>query len=491
MLIIPLQRRLGVASFPWITLSLIVINVLVYFLLQSGDDARNGAAISNYRQSGLAAIEFPPFYAHLRSRGFAEYADALTELDEPLRTTVTVRLLQQDPTFLRMLHDNEVITPGDARHADWRARRQAFERLWRTSFTERYSLSYTEPSVTRSFTHMFLHGSVDHLIGNMVFLGILGILVEAALGSGLFLAMYLLGGLFGSAVSLWRHWDTPGSMVGASGAIAALMGAFAVLWGLRQVRVFWWAFVAFGYRRVVALWLLPIWLGWQLLSLWWDSDSNVAFDAHAGGIVGGAALGYVVRRLGWERREFLDGEIKQEAEQSSFQTAMGHLGRLEFARARPLFAELAATRPGDFSVLRPWYRSWRNEPTREEFHAVARAILLKPKPSAAELAQIRETFTDYLAATSGKPRLSAEEMLALAQRFAQSGSLEEAERMLTALARRVPNLAGLADALLNLAATYRERGRANETRRVLTLVRDAFANSPQATKAAFQLEHGP
>src|SRR5690606_22699464 len=139
-------------------------------------------------------------------------------------------------------------------------------------------------------------------------LALIGLLVEGALGHGLFLAVYLLGGMGSALLSLlWRMGETGGAL-GASGAIAALMGAYCVLWGRRKVRFFWWFFVVFDYVKAPALVLLPVWLGWEVLNMAFNSQANIGFDAHAGGIVCGALLALGVRRLGWERREFLDAD---------------------------------------------------------------------------------------------------------------------------------------------------------------------------------------
>ncbi|MET0226436.1 MAG: rhomboid family intramembrane serine protease [Dokdonella sp.] len=265
------------------------------------------------------------------------------------------------------------ITPQAAGYAVWREHRDEFERQRNAAFTERWMLRFSEFDPRRMLGAMFLHGGVGHLLGNMIFLAALGLLVEGALGAWLFLAVYLLGGTGSAMFSLAWRWGDAGSALGASGAIAALMGAYCVLRGRRKVRFFWWFFVAFDYVKAPALVLLPFWLGWELVNLFWNKGAHVGFDAHAGGIVCGALLA-----LGWERRAFLDEDSIADAaadDRAALAKAQQHLGRLQIPAARALLEPIAARRPDDFDVRVALYRCARYEPRTPRLDAAARHVL--------------------------------------------------------------------------------------------------------------------
>jgi membrane associated rhomboid family serine protease len=142
-------------------------------------------------------------------------------------------------------------------------------------------------------TSMFLHGSWMHLLGNMWFMWIFGDNVEDSMTRPRFAAFYLLCGL---AAAFAQVLTSPGSgipMVGASGAISGVMGAYLVLYP--RVRVF--ALVPLGFFLTsVALpaWLMLVyWVGLQLLSGVLSigrSGGGVAFWAHVGGFVAGVVL---------------------------------------------------------------------------------------------------------------------------------------------------------------------------------------------------------
>ena len=154
-----------------------------------------------------------------------------------------------------------------------------------------------EPWVVNVFSSMFLHGGWEHLLGNMLFLWIFGNNVEDAMGRIRFLAFYVIGGLAATAAQtvVTLNWGSAADAtipnVGASGAIAAVLGAYFVL--LPHARVLTW--IVFVLREIPAFVLLGIWF---LFQLWSGSGAvahpeqggGVAFFAHVGGFVFGLAL---------------------------------------------------------------------------------------------------------------------------------------------------------------------------------------------------------
>jgi membrane associated rhomboid family serine protease len=147
-----------------------------------------------------------------------------------------------------------------------------------------------------AFTSMFLHASWEHILGNMLFLWIFGNNIEDALGKVRFLVWYLAAGLFATAtqtaVTLLAGSVTDASIpnIGASGAIAGVLGAYFVL--LPRARVLTLIFF-FIIREIPAGWFLLIWIGLQAWSgglaiLSPQSGGGTAFFAHIGGFVFGA-----------------------------------------------------------------------------------------------------------------------------------------------------------------------------------------------------------
>ena len=142
-----------------------------------------------------------------------------------------------------------------------------------------------------ALTSMFLHGGWLHLIGNMWFLWVFGNNVEDSMGHGRYLAFYLLCGLAAAATQTFINPSSIIPMVGASGAISGVMGAYVILYPRVRVHMIVFLFI-FITRIVVPAYLM---LGyWFLLQLLGGSaaqgEGGVAFWAHVGGFVAGAVL---------------------------------------------------------------------------------------------------------------------------------------------------------------------------------------------------------
>jgi membrane associated rhomboid family serine protease len=156
------------------------------------------------------------------------------------------------------------------------------------------------PPWTTLLTSMFLHGGWFHLIGNMIFLWIFGNNLEDTLGRSRYLLLYLCCGI---TAALTQALSTPTShvpMIGASGAIAGVLGAYLLLYPWSSVHVFLWIVIFFRIVTVPAWTLLGLWFAMQLASgLMRQSGSpGVAFWAHIGGFVAGMVMVALLRPPG-------------------------------------------------------------------------------------------------------------------------------------------------------------------------------------------------
>ncbi|QXP86833.1 rhomboid family intramembrane serine protease [Methylococcus capsulatus] len=165
-------------------------------------------------------------------------------------------------------------------------------------------------------THMFLHGGWFHIIGNMWFLWVFGDNVEDAMGPLRFVAFYVLCGLAAAAAQIASDPGAAVPMVGASGAIGGVMGAYARLYPRTQVITliflgFYWTTVA-----IPAFAMLGYWFFIQLISglpALGSTSGGVAFWAHVGGFLAGVLLigpmhrpDYLIRRAQQMERRFFD-----------------------------------------------------------------------------------------------------------------------------------------------------------------------------------------
>jgi membrane associated rhomboid family serine protease len=153
------------------------------------------------------------------------------------------------------------------------------------------------PAWATLLTSMFLHAGWFHLLGNMLFLWIFGNNVEDALGRGRFLLLYLCSGV---AAALAQALSDPTSavpMVGASGAVAGVLGAYLLIYPWSNVHVFLWIVIFFRIVTVPAWIMLGLWFAMQLISglARPAGTPGVAFWAHVGGFAGGLVLVTLLR----------------------------------------------------------------------------------------------------------------------------------------------------------------------------------------------------
>jgi membrane associated rhomboid family serine protease len=163
--------------------------------------------------------------------------------------------------------------------------------------------NFVGPAMLGILTSIFLHGGWLHLLGNMLFLWIFGNNIEDRLGRLPFLGFYMLGGIAAALAQVAIDPDSTIPLIGASGSIAAVLGAYFVFYpGARITSL---VFLGFFYQilNVPAILVLGYWFVLQLVdgvaSIGADTaQGGVAFFAHIGGFVGGVIVAIVLRTLG-------------------------------------------------------------------------------------------------------------------------------------------------------------------------------------------------
>jgi membrane associated rhomboid family serine protease len=157
-------------------------------------------------------------------------------------------------------------------------------------------LCNSDRSLLTLFTSMFMHAGWLHILGNMLFLWVFGDNVEDALGHVRYLVFYLIGGLAASATQIALNMNDFVPSVGASGAIAAVMGAYLVMFPRARIAVFIPLFFFLGAPYIPAAALIGIWFLMQVftgvasIGYATGGSGGVAWGAHVGGFIAGLLL---------------------------------------------------------------------------------------------------------------------------------------------------------------------------------------------------------
>jgi membrane associated rhomboid family serine protease len=176
-----------------------------------------------------------------------------------------------------------------------------------TAFVQHYAVTpahimasnWLDPTL---ITSIFLHGGVFHLVSNMLFLMAFGDNVEDRLGPITYLIAYLLWGIAGNIAHILLNPGLNLPSLGASGAIAGVLGAYLVLFPRGVVRVFFFFFIFFTFTRLPAILIIGSWFVMQLFSGLGSlgapiaDTGGVAVWAHIGGFIAGVATALALRR---------------------------------------------------------------------------------------------------------------------------------------------------------------------------------------------------
>ncbi len=151
------------------------------------------------------------------------------------------------------------------------------------------------PDWANLFTYAFLHADWLHLLSNMLFLWIFGDNIEDAMGHVKFLAFYLLCAVLAGLTHIAFNFNGNGPLIGASGAVAGVMGAYILLYPHAKVFVLFRIVIPIP-LPIPALWMLGVWIATQVFYVVIGSEEPVAWWAHLGGVAAGALLAVPFKR---------------------------------------------------------------------------------------------------------------------------------------------------------------------------------------------------
>ncbi len=241
---IPLKDYNPTRHFPYITVLLIAANIFVFFFVQRPLEATESDQIAfTYRYAAIPCEV-------VEGRGLSR-----TEIRQTLRG---------DDEACDRVSPN---TDQDARFPH--------KQVWLAIISS-----------------MFLHGGLLHIGGNMLYLWIFGNNIEDRMGSGFYLIFYLLSGLAAAVAHIMVQPNSTVPVVGASGAVAGVMGAYLVLFPDVPIRTLLILVVLVLIRDIPAAWLLGFWF---ILQFFTSPDAGVAWVAHVGGFVFGALIALLLR----------------------------------------------------------------------------------------------------------------------------------------------------------------------------------------------------
>ncbi len=298
---------------PYVTFSIIGLNILIFLLTSSTIQKQQRQYVERAREA------FQYYITHPYLKPSPPLDKLLAQINQASRKD---RLTVES---LKALHEAAVETRGGVDEATQAEHQAELDRLValmaaaeKASPLKKYAYVPGENNLLGLITSQFLHGGWLHLLGNMLFLWLAGCNIEDRWGRALFPAFYLSAGI---VAALSHKVSAPHSVVpliGASGAIAGAMGAFLIKFARTRIRFLLIIFLRTRTFSAPAYLMLPLWLlenvFYGLMYRGMGAEGGVAFWAHVGGFVYGMAFAVALKKSGIEVQidKAIEGQISLE-----------------------------------------------------------------------------------------------------------------------------------------------------------------------------------
>ena len=442
-MLVPLQHdKMAARRFPIITVGLIVLNVIVFLgthWLQEEESPKLGE--DKLHIILLAAthpeLKLPPAGEKIVLNAKQQHPDSWKLASDSNRDVYdgwdAHMRIEEDPGKLQ--------EEMDSLCAD-------YEKLEATAVNTQYAFVPAEPKPWAYITANFLHGGWMHLIGNMWFLWLAGFVLEDSWGRSVYSIFYLVAG---AAALQFHAWTNPDSMIptlGASGAVAALMGAFLVRFPTMKIEMGWLRLNLIGlfsgkmwYRfKAPAYALLPLWLLLEIFSgaIFGTRGGGVAHWAHVGGFIFGAVVATGIKFSGLEQK--LNDKVEKEVTWTSAPAISEATEALHEGRPDEVIEKLEPYLKANPNEIEGWLllreAKWRKQDTDGYLDGTTRMCELYLKSG--EIDSAWQCFGEFVN-VAGEKKMAAKVWYELGQGLERQSNFDVALDQYRAIVKAYPN----------------------------------------------------
>ncbi|MEO0293766.1 MAG: rhomboid family intramembrane serine protease [candidate division WOR-3 bacterium] len=305
----------------------------------------------------------------------------------------------KDPKYLREKIRNREIELPEELWQKWKKKYDEFQEKMEGRVFKKYGFSPENFDFFTLFTSIFLHGSFTHLFVNIWFLWLVGLNVEDRWGRPFFLGFYLLSGVISDLVFM-AITKVEGPLIGASGAIAGVMGAFAIQYYKSKIYFLFICFLPFIYRIIplYAWFYLPLWFFTEILNAIYLTDySNIAFWAHVGGFGFGALFAIILRLTGIEEK-YLKPLVEDTLNlvDSKFGKAIEARSAGKIEEAENYLKEILKDNPSNIDAAKELIDIYVNRNKKEEASRIAKETFKKLRIGEKESSLILNFYEEIL-----------------------------------------------------------------------------------------------
>jgi len=306
-MLIPLgHQQRSVRRLPWVTFTIMALCLVVFVLTLPGDSRRQKEAFQQLESALEFFFEHP--YLELQHRFRSLLVSEMGEETLTVQLEAMREVGPEPPVSDRALQQEQDLFDAQV---------EKFFEVLGDSSTRSLGLVPADLRMTAVLTHQFAHGGWGHLLGNLFILFLAGPFIEDVWGRPLFASFYLTAGAFAGLMFVVRYPGLDSPLIGASGAIAGVMGAFLVRYWHTKIKFFYWIFFFMVGTFEAPAWLmLPLWFFKELFFAQamdtiapGQGGGPVAFWAHVWGFAFGVVVAYAISYFNVEER-FIHSSIE-------------------------------------------------------------------------------------------------------------------------------------------------------------------------------------
>jgi membrane associated rhomboid family serine protease len=419
---------------PYVTFTLMIVNALLCLYTSWAPDAGD----RHFVEVKQAIVDVSAYYPTVKAHGDAAAIIAEAKHDYPHfyeHASHPDELgLREVPPIVAYIRSGKI--SADAAMERMEARLSEVEK---ESFLWKYAFHSYRPTPISVVSATFLHGGTLHLLGNMWFLYLAGTILEASWGYWLFAVVYLFGGIAALFVQDISQPDSFTFVLGASGAVAACMGAFLVRFPTVKVKMLWfmvWIFRVVKYEfSVPAIYILPIWLASEIVYAFF-SPGSVAHWAHVGGFLFGLSAAVLIEKTGLERWINRKDELDTWHPDQPILDAVEKMEKGQNAEAAKLLRAYLLKHPGSMDGFETLLRAQQALNDREGQKETL-GTLCRLDFKAGTIPELWRRYGDWIAVGGGpaEPTMWLELCRYLEREKSWSTAVEECERLATTYPR--------------------------------------------------------
>lgn len=432
-MLIPLRHEhMEGRRWPVVTFALIALNLLVFLGTHWKIEAQEPERLDVRMHVLVLAATHPELKVPEDVEKFVDEVKSKTS--EPVWKQLTSTRRKAEDTWDEQIQE---VDDPEQLQAEMDTLAQRFAEEEKNSILENYAFVPAHAKPLAYLTSMFLHIGWLHLIGNMWFLWLAGFILEDRWGRVMYPIFYILAGII---ASIFHAMFNPASLapaLGASGAVAALMGGFLVRFPKLRIEMLWYMLIFRIRFKAPAYWLLPLWLLMEIFyGTLFGQASGVAHWAHIGGFIFGALGALVIARTGLEHQAnaVIEDKIGWTADPAVVQ-GTEFMEKGKFDEGIAVLKKHVAAKPDAIdahSVLRQLY--WRKNDIPAHLEATIKLCQLHLKAQDAEAAWL--DYQEY--ANAGGDRMPAATWLELCRIVEGQQNYERAVTEYKKLAKSYP-----------------------------------------------------